>query len=384
MKKENRAGFFKKNLSGELEYYSFVPTKLPPTPGIVIDDELNKTLIEVHKVLAILDDRSKNIPDMDLFVSMYIQKEALLSSQIEGTQATLENIFDPEIEENVNLDVNDVINYIKAVNFALERMKTLPLCNRLLLETHKVLLSSVRGREKNPGEFRKSQNWIGGQGSTLKIARYIPPNIIDMQEALSDLEKYINFNDSYDPLVNIALIHYQFETIHPFLDGNGRIGRLLIILYLVYKEILHTPSLYLSYYLKINRTEYYDRMTEVRKSGNYEQWIKFFLEGMLFSAKSTLDSANKMIKLKNKDKEKISNHSISVKRKEVVNLVFEYILSHPLIDISKTAKYLEISYNTVCRAIDTLCELNILKKIDMNKRNKKYIYEKYFDILKDK
>lgn len=381
--KESRAGILRKNLSGELEYYSFVPTKLPPIPGILIDNELSKTLIELHKLLAILDDRSKNIPDMNLFVSMYIQKEALLSSQIEGTQATLENIFDPEIEKNINLDVNDVINYIKDMNYALERMKTLPLCNRLLIETHKVLLSGVRGREKNPGEFRISQNLIGGQGSTLKIARYIPPNVTDMQDALSDLEKYINLNDSYDPLINVALIHYQFETIHPFLDGNGRIGRLLIILYLIYKEILHTPSLYLSYYLKINRTEYYDRMMEVRKSGNYEQWIKFFLNGMLFSAKSTLESANKMIELKNKDKDIILNYNISNKRKETVNLVFKYILSHPLIDISKTAKDLGISYNTICKSIDVLCELNILKKISVQKRNKKYIYEKYFNILND-
>lgn len=291
----------------------------------------------------------------------------------------MENIFDPEIEKNINLDVNDVINYIKAMNYAIERMKTLPLCNRLLLETHKVLLSGVRGREKNPGEFRTSQNWIGGQ----KIARYIPPNVIDMKDALSDLEKYINLNDSYDPLINAALIHYQFETIHPFLDGNGCIGRLLIILYLIYKEILHTPSLYLSYYFKINRTEYYDRMTEVRKSGNYEQWIKFFVNGMLFSAKSTLESENKMIELKNKDKDIILNYNISNKRKETVNLVFEYILSHPLIDISKTSKDLGISYNTICKSIDVLCELNILKKISVQKRNKKYIYEKYFNILND-
>lgn len=193
-------------------------------------------LIEAHKVLAILDEKAKNISNMNLFISMYVQKEALLSSQIEGTQATLEDIFNPQIKENINADVEEVINYVKATNYAIKRLETLPLCNRLLLEIHKILLSGVRGKEKNPGEFRLSQNWIGATGSTIKNAKYIPPDILTMQESLSDLEKYINSDDNLDNLIKIALIHYQFETIHPFLDGNGRIGRLLIVLYLLEKS----------------------------------------------------------------------------------------------------------------------------------------------------
>ena len=216
--KKKRAGTLKKQLSDKMAYYSFYPSKLPPYPKIEIDNDITKKLIKAHKVLAILDDRATNIPNIDLFISMYVQKEALLSSQIEGTQATLEDIFNPNINENINADVDDVVNYIKATKYAMKRLKTLPLCNKLLLETHKVLLSGARGKEKNPGEFRQSQNWIGGAGSTIKTARYIPPDVLSMKEALSDLEKYINSEDELDELIRIALIHYQFESIHPWME----------------------------------------------------------------------------------------------------------------------------------------------------------------------
>ena len=274
----NRAGTFVSNLSGEMAYESFRPAPLPPNPPIEVSGELLTKLIDANKKIATLEGLSSRIPNMGLFVSMYVRKEALLSSQIEGTQCTLEDILSPLIENNTNRDVSDVVNYIRATEFALERLKTLPLCNRLIKETHAVLLESARGQEKNPGEFRYSQNWIGGQGSTLKNARYIPPNPEDMLTAMSDLEKYINSDDTLDPLIQAALIHYQFETTHPFLDGNGRVGRLLITLFLMEKGILSTPALYISYYLKMNRIEYYDRMTQVRRTGDYEQWISFFLQ----------------------------------------------------------------------------------------------------------
>ena len=233
-------------------------------------------LTSATKALATLDTLSSYIPNMNLFVSMYVRKEALLSSQIEGTQATLEDVLDPLIEKNANQNVADVVNYIKAAEFALERMNTLPLCNRLIKETHAVLMSGVRGQEKNPGEFRTSQNWIGAAGSSLKNARYIPPNPEDMTDAMSDLEKYINSDDSLDVLIQAALLHYQFETIHPFLDGNGRVGRLLITLFLMEQGALNSPALYISYYLKKNRIEYYDRMSEVRNKDNYENIIEDF------------------------------------------------------------------------------------------------------------
>lgn len=380
---KTRAGILKKNLHGDMAYKSFCPSDLPPTPPIEINDKISDLLIDAHKTLAILDDRGKNIPDMNLFVSIYVQKEALFSSQIEGTQATLEDIFDPSNESNINADVSDVINYVKATNYAIERLKTLPLCNRLLLETHEILLSGVRGTEKNPGEFRNSQNWIGGQGSSLKTARYIPPNVEDMHHGLSELEKYMNLDESYDVLVNAALIHYQFETIHPFLDGNGRIGRLLIVLFLLEKEVLHTPALYLSYYLKENRTEYYDRMTRVRETGDYEQWVRFFLEGIIISAKSALITAEILIEIKENDMLKVLKASFTKRTQETVLSIFEYTLSHPLIDISTTADKLKLSYNTVKKGIDNLEKLGILKQINKHKRNKIYYYENYLNILKE-
>ena len=197
------------------------------------------------------------------------------------------------IDENANRDVADVINYIKATEFAIARLQKLPLCNRLIKETHAVLMEGVRDQEKSPGEFRHSQNWIGGQGSTLKNARYIPPAPEDMMEALSDLEKYIHADDELDVLISAALIHYQFEAIHPFLDGNGRVGRLLITLFLMEKGVLTTPVLYISYFLKKNRIEYYDRMTEVRNKGNYGQWVKFFLQAIHESALDATETIDK-------------------------------------------------------------------------------------------
>lgn len=216
----NRAGTLVSNLSGDMAYQSFRPAPLPPNPPIELSGELVTKLIDANKKLATLDGLSSRIPNMDLFVSMYVRKEALLSSQIEGTQCTLDDILNPLMEENTNLNVSDVVNYIKATEFALNRLHTLPLCNRLIKETHAVLMEGVRGQEKSPGEFRYSQNWIGGQGSTIRNARYIPPNPDDMQTAMSDLEKYMNSDDALDPLIQAALIHYQFETTHPFLDGK--------------------------------------------------------------------------------------------------------------------------------------------------------------------
>ena len=231
----NIAGEYIVNLSGEAEYKSFRPSPLPI--DVNMDAEMIALLTDATKSLATLDALSSYIPNINLFVSMYVRKEALLSSQIEGTQATLEDVLDPLIEKNTNQNVADVINYIKATEFALDRLKSLPLCNRLIKETHEVLMKDVRGQEKNPGEFRYSQNWIGASGSTLKNARYIPPNPEDMKQTMSDLEKYINSDDKLDLLIQAALIHYQFETIHPFLDGNGRVGRLLITLFLMEKKI---------------------------------------------------------------------------------------------------------------------------------------------------
>lgn len=376
----NRAGTLVDNLSGEMAYESFRPAPLPPNPPIEISGELLTKLIDANKKIATLEGLSSRIPNMGLFVSMYVRKEALLSSQIEGTQCTLEDILNPLIEENTNRDVSDVVNYIRATEFALERLKTLPLCNRLIKETHAVLLESVRGQEKNPGEFRYSQNWIGGQGSTLKNARYIPPNPEDMLTAMSDLEKYINSDDTLDPLIQAALIHYQFETTHPFLNGNGRVGRLLITLFLMEKDILSTPALYISYYLTMNRIEYYDRMTQVRHTGDYEQWISFFLQAFADSAEDAIHTIDCLTALHDKSTKLFD--SLTKRQRTSVLKVFSYLESNPIIDIQKTATTLEMSYNTVSKVVSILIEDGILKQTDKSGKAKIYSYTEYLDILR--
>ena len=278
IEKNSRSGVLVQNLTGELAYSSFRPHPLPPEPPIELTPQFLSLLIEANRKVAFLDAISDKIPNLNLFLSMYIRKEALVSSQIEGTQCSLDDVLDPNIKENANLDVGEVINYIAATDYAIKRLDELPLCMRLLKETHAILIKNAPGNDKTPGEFRTSQNWIGGYGSTLKNARYIPPNVEDMNLSLDSLEKYMNSNDMLDPLIQAALIHYQFETIHPFLDGNGRIGRLLITLFLIQKKIISKPVLYISCFLKINRIEYYDRLSEVRRKGNYEQWVQFFLQ----------------------------------------------------------------------------------------------------------
>lgn len=375
----NRAGHYKSNLSGEMTYKSFVPNPLPPSPPIELTEDIIALLVKANSQLAVLESVATRIPNVELFVSMYVRKEALMSSQIEGTQATLEDVLDPMLDANTNRNVADVVNYIKATEFAINRLQALPLCNRLIKETHAVLMEGVRGQEKSPGEFRYSQNWIGGQGSTLKNARYIPPSPDDMLDAMSDLEKYINADDDLDTLIRAALIHYQFETIHPFLDGNGRVGRLLITLFLMEKKVLTTPALYISYFLKKNRVEYYDRMTEVRTKGNYEQWVKFFLQAIMESAEDATATIDELIVLHDANAAKISKLGRAAKN---VMLVFNYLESNPIIEIRKTSEALGVAFNTTSSAVNRLIDADILVQTSNNSRNRTFAYEAYLDILR--
>ena len=376
----NRAGTYKKNLSGELAYKSFVPSVLPPNPPIELTNDIVEILVKANKQLALLEGIATRIPNMDLFISMYVRKEALMSSQIEGTQATLEDILDPCLEENTNRPVGDVVNYIKATDFAINRLKELPLCNRLIKEAHDVLLQGVRGQNKSPGEFRHSQNWIGAAGCNLQNARFVPPSVEDMQQAMSDLEKYINADDELDVLIRAGLIHYQFETIHPFLDGNGRIGRLLITLFLMEKKVLTTPALYISYFLKKNRIEYYDRMGEIRNKGNYEQWIKFFLEAVYESALDAIQTIDKLTELHDKNYSKIE--TLGRKAKNAMR-VFEYLESNPIIEIQKTCKELGIAFNTMSSIVKDLTSIGVLEQTSTQSRNRTFAYKEYLEVLKE-
>lgn len=376
---ETRAGGYRENFSGDSAYKSFLPKPLPPYPDLNLDKEMMDLLSKANRSIGTLEGASRHIPNIDLFIAMYVRKEALLSSQIEGTQATMDDILDPALSENTNQNIQDVVNYIKASQYAKERLKELPISNRLIKETHKVLVENLRGDEKYPGEFRRSQNWIGPAGSTLRNARYIPPNVEDMIEAMSDLEKFINADDEIDPLIKIALIHYQFETIHPFLDGNGRLGRLLINLFFLEKQVLTYESLYISYYLKRNRIEYYDRLMEVRNKGNYEQWVKFFLLGLIESANDAVETIEKLVQLHENNKRKIDNLA---SKSKAISKILKYLEASPIIDIKKTSEDLGFAYNTIASGVDRLVELKILKQTENVQRNRVFSYEEYLEILR--
>jgi Fic family protein len=376
---ENCAGHYKSNLSGKMTYNSFVPAPLPPQPPIELTADIVGLLIKANSSLAILENVATRTPNAKSLISMFIRKEALMSSQIEGTQATLQDVLVQPLYVNTNRHVADVINHIKATEYAINRLQTLPLCNRLIKETHAVLMDGVHGQEKSPGEFRHSQNRIGAQGSALTTARYIPPSPDDMTTAMSDLEKYINAEDDLGYLIRAALMHYQFETIHPFIDGNGRIGRLLITLFLMEKKVLTTPALYISYFLKQNRVEYYERMTEVRAKGNYEQWVKFFLQAIIESAEDATTTIDELSALHNKNIAIVSEMGRAAKN---TTLVFHYLESNPIIEIRKTAETLGIAFNTTSSAVNRLINADILTPTSNANRNRTFTYKAYLDILR--
>ena len=377
---ENRAGAFTSNLYGEMAYQSFLPKPLPPNPAVMTDEEMIQLLVHANRWIDTLESIASLIPHIALFVSMYVRKEAVMSSQIEGTQCTLEDVLDPNLESNANRDVADVIKYIKATDYAINRLQELPLCNRLIRETHAVLMNGVRGQEKCPGEFRTSQNWIGGEGVSLNKARFIPPHPDDMVVAMSDLEKYMNAPDTLDVLVRASLIHYQFETIHPFLDGNGRIGRLLITLFLLKQKSLTTPALYISYFLKKNRMEYYDRLTLVRTKGEYEQWIKFFLRAVSESAQDAYENIIRLAKLHDEHVARI----VALGRARLTALqLFSYLERNPIMEIKGTAQSLGLSFNTVASAVNRLVDIGILVQSGGDKRYRTFNYKEYLDILRE-
>ncbi len=372
-----RSGKLINNLGGELSYLSFKPT---PLQEIVIeqDQEMIDLLIKASSKIEALNAITDRIPNKDLFLAMYVRKEALVSSQIEGTQCTLEDSFDPHNEKNTNADISEVINYIKAVEASKDQLNDLPLCNRLIKFAHKVMMNNVRGKNKTPGEYRKTQNWVGG--TSLENARYVPPNVEDMNIAMSDLEKYMNDDNGLNPLIKTALIHYQFETIHPFLDGNGRVGRLLISLYLMDKEIISSLVLYPSCYLKVNQVEYYDRLTEVRKKDDYEQWIKFFLEGLYETAKDAIETIDELTKLHEETLSLFDSLSRTKKNKaiEILSSLEEW----PITDIYGLANRTGLSYMSVASYVDYFLQKGILKISHSDGKRRIYFYEKFISIIR--
>lgn len=378
----------RQNLSGEQTYFSFLPASLPPNPPVEVGAETAALLRKIHADIGFLQGLESSIPDLSLFLAMYVRKEALFSSQIEGTQATLDDILDPTIDRNANRDVTEVIDNVQAVNFAVSQIqdsspKALPLCMRLLRETHKVLLTHSRGRDKNPGEFRSSQNWIGPTGCSLTTASYVPPNLEDMNQALSDLEKFFyQETPELDPLIKAALIHYQFETIHPFLDGNGRIGRLLILLYLIHAGVLSSPLLYISYFLKLHRGDYYEHMMAVRRDGDYETWVKFFLNATNAALTDTISSIQKLRSLHENDCRTVADAATRKSSQERWLKFLEYLEHNPIIEIKTTAEALQLSFPTASKLIAKFVELGILQEITGRRRSRVFAYENYLAVLR--
>ena len=362
----------------QYQYKSFLPEKIDHE-WIISTPDINSLLSEANRLIGELNAFSQLIPDVDYFIKMHITKEATTSSKIEGTKTNIEDalIKKEDISPEKRDDWNEVQNYINAINFSIAELEKLPISNRLIRNTHKVLLQGVRGEKKNPGEFRKSQNWIG---ATLKDAIYIPPHQSEVLDLMTDLELFLNDHKILTPhLIRIAIAHYQFETIHPFLDGNGRIGRLMITLYLVSNGILNKPSLYLSDFFERNRINYFDNLMIARTKNNLSQWIKFFLVGIIETASSSINVFKKIIILREKiEIGKIPKMGSKAKRGLIL---VKSLYQNPIIDSNSICDMLNIAPSTANRLIVDFQKEGILEELTGFKRNRKYIFREYFDIF---
>lgn len=372
----SRSGVYRQTLTG---YKAFHPTVLPPEPPISLDGELSLLLSDADRALGAINTIASVLPSPELFVAMFIQKEALLSSQIEGTQSSLTDVLGADEEHIPTVDVGEVVNYVKAMRYGLHRLQhdEFPMSLRLLREIHGVLMQAVRGGMSTltPGEFRSGQNWIGG--ANLKTARFIPPPVEEMQAALDKLEKYLYQEHDLPVLVQCALIHYQFETIHPFNDGNGRLGRLLITFFLVWRGVLEEPMLYLSAYLKTHQQEYYDRLMQVRNSGNYEAWVKFFLEGVITVSEQVVSTTKRLQQLERNHTDRLIAANAG---QEGIRLL-RYLMQQPVVMVKDITKALKISYGKANKLIATFESSGLLEQINQGKRNRRFAYKDYIDIL---
>lgn len=372
----SRSGRFRKTLQG---YRAFYPDALPPEPEISYDGELGLLLSKADQALGAINTIASVLPNPELLVGMFIQKEALLSSQIEGTQSSLVDILGAEEDQEPTVDVGEVVNYVHAMHYGLRRLRKdeFPMSLRLLREIHGVLMQQVRGGKPalTPGEFRTSQNWIGG--SNLQNARYVPPPVEEMKDALGKLEAYMHHDDDLPVLVKCALIHYQFETIHPFNDGNGRLGRLLITFFLVWRNVLDEPMLYLSAYLKAHQQEYYDRLTQVRVDGNFEAWVRFFLEGVVTVSEQVINTTRRLQRLEREDTDRLIQSPAGLNGL----LLMRLLMRQPVVRVKDVQNSLNISYNNANALIAKAEKLGILEQTSSVRRNRKFLYQKYVAIL---
>lgn len=365
------------------DYKAFVPKPLPPIPELEIDLDMQDLLSRADRALGRLDGSIQTLPNPDLFVFMYVRKEAVLSSQIEGTQSSLNDLLELEAEildpERPN-DVNEVLSYVRAMNKGLELLDKLPLSVRLFKQIHSELMKGVRGGNKNPGELRTIQNWIGPEGCTVKDATFVPPPPGQVLNVLGDLEKFLNDNEQRLPiLITIGLAHAQFETIHPFLDGNGRIGRLLISFLLYQRETLQKPVLYISHYFKKNRQEYYDRLQAVRDNGHWEEWIKFFLRGVWSASQEATETARKIVALREAHRKLITDEFGRVAGNGMK--VLEHLYERPIINAKTIKAITSVSYPAANALLAKFTEHGILRESTGRNRNRLFRYEDYIGLF---
>lgn len=365
------------------DYEAFLPNPLPP--DTVWSNELLAALSQADRSLAHLAEAGKSFPVPHVAVKPFIRKEAVLSSQIEGTRTTFQELLSFEAGQlslvRDTEDAREVHNYVQAVDYGLERLETFPLSIRLIREIHEILMQGVRGESMTPGEVRQSQNWIGRPGAALEKARYVPPPPKELHDCLSDLEKFIHVDSDLPPLLRIGMIHYQFEAIHPFLDGNGRVGRLLVTFLLVAWELLSQPLLYLSNFIDSNRQEYYDRLLAVSQKGEWEAWLLFFLEGVHSQAE---DASHRISRLENL---RLSYRELFAKDRSraTLGMLVDYLIGSPITSITQAQEALNIgSYNMIQRNIEKLEALGIVREVTGNKRNRIYHAEEILEVLEER
>jgi Fic family protein len=379
-----RTGNFKRMHEGPAEYVAFFPKALPPEPPLDLDVNLHRLLDQANQALGRLDGITLLLPDPTQFLYAFVRKEAVLSSQIEGTMSSLSDLllFENEVPTAAPIeDVEEAVNYIAALNHGVDSIGSgrLPLCGRLLREIHERLLRSGRGSDKTPGEFRRSQNWLGG--TRPGNARYVPPPWEEVEPAMSALERFLHDDPAPSPvLIKAALAHVQFETIHPFLDGNGRVGRLLMTLLLVEQGVLRKPLLYLSLYLKRNRDAYYEHLQAVRTDGAWEDWLRFFLEGVVEVAAATADTTRGIVEMIERDRQRI--HGLG-RAAATAHRVHDVAVKRVVVKAQTAARRLNLSEPPVYGAIARLEELGILREVTGKLRGKTYVYGEYMDILNE-
>jgi len=365
-------------------YRAFIPAPLPPEPPLALGGKLTELLSQADRALGRLDGSVLTLPNPDLFVFMYVRKEAVLSSQIEGTQSSLQDLlaaearlFDPELPR----DVDEVINYVRAMNHGLARLAELPVSVRLIREIHAELMQGVRGGRLQPGELRTSQNWIGPAGCTLATATFVPPPQHIVPEALGELEKFLHAADGLPPLVKIALAHVQFETIHPFLDGNGRVGRLLITFLLTERGVLHKPVLYLSHYFKRHRLAYYEQLQAVRDRGAWEAWLAFFLQGVVEVAGEAVDTARRILQLREAHRAAITDQLGRTAGNG--HRVLESLFDRPILSVNDVRALTGTTFAAANALVSRLVDLGVLSEMTGYARNRRFRYAPYIALFND-